>query len=339
MNCPRCNTPTPEGKSYCADCGTPLNPTVTYLEEFVTKQVKESLDAKFKDQKLIEMEISLAVAERVIGWSKLFTYVVGIPLAVGLLGLSFAGIKKYEDFTSRIRGAEEQIKPRLEQAKTSAELAKQQADEALRIAGDAKNTIELQLKSAKGFNDKVTMLSAKVSKLEEQTSLRLKGQNESADKAVADLESKIDAATKDIAVQQKKLASTNELVKSLFSKTRTEYFDTNKASARAVVVPLGRGAAVFLLLTQIPIEQTVDVKFHVYSQPKDSYHVLRQNLVLFSWGDPADSIKQHPLEVNYIPDATDTTTPSIKALSVKDNKVYADDEVVMTFPSLAPPSK
>src|SRR5258708_8129596 len=150
MNCPRCNTPTPEGKNYCADCGAPLNPSLAYLEDFVKTQIRESLDAKFKDQKLVELETSQAVVERVYGWSKLFAYFIAIPLALLLVGFSIAGVRKYEDFTTLVHGAEDQIKPRLEQAKAGAEAAKQQADEAQRKAEDARKTVESELMSASG---------------------------------------------------------------------------------------------------------------------------------------------------------------------------------------------
>src|SRR5438876_4931820 len=108
MNCPRCNTPSLEGKNYCADCGSPLNPNLT------------------KDQKLVEWETSQAVVERVHGWAKLFAYFIAIPVAVLLLVLGIAGVKTYEDFKGLVHRAEEQVKPRLEQAKASAETASQQ---------------------------------------------------------------------------------------------------------------------------------------------------------------------------------------------------------------------
>ncbi len=328
MNCPRCNTPSPEGKNYCADCGTPLNPSLVYVEAFVKSQIKESLDARFKDQSLVEIETSQAVVERIFGWSKLFAYFIAIPVAVLLVGFSVAGITKYEDFKALVRGAEEQIKPRLEQAKASAETAGQQADEAQRKAEDAKKTVELELKSASGVADKVQALSAEFSRLENQTSLQMKSASERADKQLAELDLKIGAATKDIAEQQRKLASTSELVKSLFSKGKTEYFETKTANPRIATVPLGKNTFVLLLLAQTPIPETLEIKFHIYSQPKGSYGILRGNVIFFSWADPLEVLKQHPLEVNYVPDTTGTA-PVFKALSVKDNNVYADDTIVL----------
>jgi mannose/fructose-specific phosphotransferase system component IIA len=50
------------------------------------------------------------------------------------------------------------------------------------------------------------------------------------------LDKKIDAATQDIAVQQKKLESTDELVKALFQKGTTEYFRTNVNAENIVIV-------------------------------------------------------------------------------------------------------
>lgn len=57
MNCPRCKTAHPDGKNYCSDCGTQLNPSLTYLEDVVRDQIKESLEARFKDQKLVFVHV------------------------------------------------------------------------------------------------------------------------------------------------------------------------------------------------------------------------------------------------------------------------------------------
>jgi hypothetical protein len=74
-------------------------------------------------------------------------------------------------------------------------------------------------------------------------------------------------AIKDIADQQKKLASTDELVKTLFSKGTTEFFTTTVNGPNVVIAPHPNGAFVFMLLKSAPIYQTIEVKFHVFSQP------------------------------------------------------------------------
>jgi hypothetical protein len=335
MNCPNCNSPNADGKKYCADCGTPLDPQMQRLEVFVKEQVEKTIQEKFKDQKLVDIETSQAVAERLHGWAKLFGFFVGLPVAVLLIVLSIGGIGTYSDFTKMIGSIEQQVKPKIEQAKLDAEQAQKTAREAKGDAEDSKRTIEnataeakRQLGSATELAKSVKALSERVSGLEQQTSNQMKGSSQRVDARVLELNQKIDAATRDIAEQQKKLASTDELVKALFSKSTTEFFQTTANAPNVVIVPLGKGALVFMLLKSAPIAPTIEVKWRVFSQPHNSYWVTNNNILTFSWGDPADNLKQNPLEVTYVPDPT-SKSPLFKTLSVKDNRVFADETKLM----------
>jgi hypothetical protein len=333
MNCPRCGVANPDAKNYCGDCGTPLDPNLAYLETFIKTEVRQSLDARFKDQKFLEIETSLAVVERVKGWATLFLYFLAIPLAILALVLATLGIKEYRDFKGLIRDAENQVKPRLEAAKASADTAKQQADEAQKEAADAKKVIQ----SASGVVTDVRNLSAQFSKLENQTSLLLKNATSNVDKQVSELNGKIEVAMKDIAEQQRKLASTNELVKSIFEKGTTEYFDTKNQGSRFAYVPVKvgpkgeekSGAMIFMLMATIPIRQTIELKFHIFSQPKGSFFPIAKNVLAFNWADSTDTLKQFPLELTYIPDPTASEAPLFKALYVRDRRVYADETLIM----------
>ena len=328
MNCPRCDTPNPEGKRYCADCGTPLTPSLVYLEEVVKAQVRESVDTRLKEQQFVEIETATAIVERVQRWAKLFGFFVAIPLGVLALALAVLGIQELRDFRRLIENAEGQIKPRIQQAKDSADAATKQADEAQREAGEARKTIEAQLSSASGATAQVQRLSTQVSALEKTTSQQMKSASDRIDKRTSDLDVKIDTATKDIAEQQRKLASTNELVKSLFSRGKTEYFDTKSSSTRFAYVPYKGGVWVYMLLADIPIRETVEIKFHVYSQPKSSYFPINSNVLFFNWGQTLEALQQQPLEVNYVPDPTQSKE-KFKALSVRDRRAYADEMLLM----------
>ena len=120
MYCPHCNSPSVEGKKYCADCGTPLDPQTKHLETFVKAQVEEAIQQRFRNQKLVDIETSQAVAERLHGWAKLFGFFVGLPFAALLIVLGVGGIEKYSDF-KMIGSIEGQVKPKIEQAKSDAE--------------------------------------------------------------------------------------------------------------------------------------------------------------------------------------------------------------------------
>jgi hypothetical protein len=137
----------------------------------------------------------------------------------------------------------------------------------------------------------------------------------------------MEAAAEEIAAQQKKLTSTNELVTAMFSKGLDESIQTafgNTPTFVLVTLPSGqKGAVIFLFLKNAPIFQTVQLQWHVYTQPKYSY-LVRENVLRFSWGDPAESLKQYPLVVSYVPDPTYNGV-LYKALSLKDGHVYADE--------------
>ena len=95
-------------------------------------------------------------------------------------------------------------------------------------------------------------------------------------------------------VNKKKLASTDDLVKTLFSKGTTETFQTTANWTRVAIVPVGsNGAIAFLLLDSVPIYQTLEVKWRVFSQPHGSYH-MQNNIVVFVWGEPIDQFEAVP---------------------------------------------
>jgi uncharacterized coiled-coil protein SlyX len=334
MNCLRCNNPSPEGKKFCADCGSPLDLEAIRFEARVGKAVEETLNSKFKDQKFIQLETSQAIAERLQGWAKLFGFFVGLPFAMLLLIVSVFGIEKVSDLRELVDGVEKQVKPRVQEAKSSAEQAQAMADDAQKKSVAAEKTVEgvvqqtkQQLGSATQLVNNVHDLSQRVSDLETKASGQMQAR-------VTELNQKVDAATKNIEEQQKKLASTDELVKALFSKGQTEYFVTSQPAPNVIVVPLPdptKGCFVFMLLRSAPIFQTTEIKWRVASQPRSSYSV-NLNVLFFFWGDPSDNLKQNPLEVTYVPDPTLKTT--FKKLTLKDNGVYADDAKLFDVPVL-----
>ena len=151
----------------------------------------------------------------------------------------------------------------------------------------------------------------------------------------------LDAVKKDVAstsaalkAQERQLSDTSELVKMLFSKSITEQFPTTNNSDRIVVwvgPKQSRGALVCLLLQDAPILQTLQLQWHIYVQPRKSYFTLNgfPNVVIFSWGDPVETLKQHPLDVTYVPDKSSAAL--IKTLSIKDNIPYADGKPLFTM--------
>ncbi len=78
-----------------------------------------------------------------------------------------------------------------------------------------------------------------------------------------------------------------------------------------------------MFLKAVPIFQTVQINYRIFVQPKSSYH-LNGNLLLFIWGDPADNLKQYPIEVSYVPDPT-YKGPTYSVLSVRNIGQHSQD--------------
>jgi Zn-dependent metalloprotease len=229
------------------------------------------------------------------------------------------------------------VKPQIQQAQADAEQAAKIATEAKAEAEDSKKTIETataeakrQLGSATALAKNVGALSDRMSGLEQQTSSQINNSSHRVEARVAELDQRIDVATKNIAEQQNKLASTDELVKALFSKGITEYFSTTDNGSVVAIIPRTNGVSVFLLLKSAPIFQTTEVKWRVFSQPRGSYSVTN-NILFFNWGESAENLKQYPLEVTYVPDPT-AKIAAFKTLSVKGNSVFADETKLMDLP-------
>jgi hypothetical protein len=78
-----------------------------------------------------------------------------------------------------------------------------------------------------------------------------------------------------------------------------------------------------MLLKGAPIYQTLELKWRVAAQPRNSALILQNNVILFNWGEP--------VEVSYVPDPTPKVRP-FKTLTIKEGKVLADSVQVGAAP-------
>lgn len=62
-----------------------------------------------KDSKVVEIEIAMAVLDRMIGWAKIFAWCVAIPGAILVAIFAVAGIGKFADFISRVNESEKRV--------------------------------------------------------------------------------------------------------------------------------------------------------------------------------------------------------------------------------------
>jgi hypothetical protein len=139
----------------------------------------------------------------------------------------------------------------------------------------------------------------------------------------------IETTSHKIAEQEKKITDTSELVRAIFAHSRTDIFEPAATPEQMVIIKHDDShASVYLLLKEVPIEGTLQLQYHVFSQPKPSYSVLRSgdtlvNVVGFRWGENAATLTGKLLPASYIGDPT-APAANIKILSMKDERVYGD---------------
>jgi hypothetical protein len=127
--------------------------------------------------------------------------------------------------------------------------------------------------------------------------------------------------------QQAKLADIDQLLKSFYEARKTEAFDTKTDSTDLIALKHDdTHATIYILLSAPPIPQTVDIQWHVYAQPKISYHVAN-NVIIFRWGQSVESFRSQQLTVTYV--AEPKQKPLYSKLSISDNRVKADEDPLM----------
>jgi hypothetical protein len=86
---------------------------------------------------------------------------------------------------------------------------------------------------------------------------------------------------------------------------------------------------VFLLLQSTPILGTLQLQFHIYAQPPNSYIIFTHNLVVFFWEPAPETLQQQQLSVSYFPDTGDKDI--IHVLSLSKDRAFADGEPLPKF--------
>jgi hypothetical protein len=72
--------------------------------------IANALDTRFKDKSVVEVQLAAAVADRLIGWSKVFGAFVAVPIAAILLILSLFGWSKFDDVRRAAKDADDVLK-------------------------------------------------------------------------------------------------------------------------------------------------------------------------------------------------------------------------------------
>jgi hypothetical protein len=148
----------------------------------------------------------------------------------------------------------------------------------------------------------------------------------------------MEEVNKQITVQKEKLANTRELVTASLLVSTGEYAEFNASSGPQTFIvkpfPETQGAWVFMLLKSVPLFQTIQLQYSYTLQPKWTYR-QEGNVLIFRWADPIENLRQHRLQVGYVPDPRFHMAP-YHSLSLRDGRVWADDVRMPEFPSAHP---
>jgi cell division protein FtsB len=113
IECARCKAQSADGKKFCGECGNPLDAAIPAFKDpaspVLRDQVHEIIEQHYKDQKVVEIETTQAIATRLLDWAKLLAFFVGIPITVLLLILGVFGIKTYNDFSTQVDKAKADV--------------------------------------------------------------------------------------------------------------------------------------------------------------------------------------------------------------------------------------
>jgi uncharacterized protein YoxC len=109
------------------------------LAERAEALVAAAVEKQTKDKQFLEVEVAAGIAERVMGWAKIFGFFVAAPIALLLLILGIFGISKFED----VRQAAKELDTKVQEAHTKVDAAVRSAEDVSARASqllDATNT-------------------------------------------------------------------------------------------------------------------------------------------------------------------------------------------------------
>jgi hypothetical protein len=158
VECALCKTSNADNAKFCSECGNALDRTINLSREFVRNQVREIITERYKDQKVVEIETTQAIADRFLGWSKLLGFVAGIPIALLFLILSILGINTYRDFSTQVDKAKSDVATQLAAAQAGAKKLKDEGDS---LASDYQK-LRTQFADTAALGEQVKSLTTKV---------------------------------------------------------------------------------------------------------------------------------------------------------------------------------
>jgi len=168
VECARCKTLNSDSAKYCSECGNALNAAIETLKEIPDSILRDRVQAiigqHYKDQKVVEIETTQAIATRLLDWSKLLAFFVGIPIALLFLILGVLGIRTNNDFSTQIDKAKKDVTAQLTAAQAVAAKLKSEGDS---LAGEY-GKLRAQVSDVAALGEQYKTLSKKVDVLGEK---------------------------------------------------------------------------------------------------------------------------------------------------------------------------
>jgi hypothetical protein len=114
-------------KAFWGACGDVLGaPSVT--DDDLQRRVRAIIRGELEDKKVVEVEVTEAVLDRINGWAKTLAFFAGIPMALLLGVLGVLGFRKYSDLWQLVSAAEDKIKPTIDHAEKTANEVEQKTN-------------------------------------------------------------------------------------------------------------------------------------------------------------------------------------------------------------------
>jgi hypothetical protein len=340
-HCFQCEAENPADQLFCGQCGSALT-----LKDYISGQISKEIADAIRDRDVLETESAIRVFERAWGWATLvrniFAVAAGTVLAVVLVVAGWVGWKAL-DFSKTADGAKTSVVETANSTKREISRTSEESLAEIRTSTNSATEANRTSSANAALFTKEIKTSAAQTKAElknEAASVRTEVTNSTTElEAVKKLQPEFESmraqlgkATSNLAEQQKVISSSEDFVKHVFS-THATYFFTFEDFVRpnAVVIPAPPGiknSVVLMLLPNSPIPGTLQLQYKIYVQPANSYFQVH-NMIVFFWGDPPGNLKTESLVVSYFPDKSDKET--IKTLSIRDGRTFADDEPLPKF--------
>lgn len=128
-----------------------------------------------------------------------------------------------------------------------------------------------------------------------------------------------------IKTQDVELSRLKAQMVNLFESFKTESFIIENNKKTRILAVNEKVTLVIIRLESIPIEGSVKLQWHLYSQPPNSYF-LNKNIVYFNWGDPIDNLSKHQAHVSYAADPTDNNV--LGDLREVNGEIFAGEELL-----------